>query len=151
MTTLHRTTAADPHFIQLVQLLDNDLAMRDGEDHSFYDQFNKIIYINHAVVLYCDEIPVGCGAIKPFDTQSAEVKRMYILPAHRGSGLAGQILAKLEQWAAEVGYTQCILETGKKQPEAIALYKKNGYEVTANYGQYHGVENSVCMCKRLVG
>jgi GNAT superfamily N-acetyltransferase len=71
------------------------------------------------------------------------------MPAFRGRGIAFQILQQLENWAAELGYSYCLLETGKKQPEAIALYKKSGYEVIPNYGQYENVSNSVCMQKRI--
>ncbi len=51
------------------------------------------------------------------------------------------------KWASELGYTSCVLETGKRQPEAIALYTKNGYKIIPNYEQYEGVENSVCFRK----
>jgi GNAT superfamily N-acetyltransferase len=57
------------------------------------------------------------------------------------------ILAELEKWAGELSCTKCILETGKRQPDAIGLYKKNGYKPVPNYGQYAGVENSVCFEK----
>jgi putative acetyltransferase len=59
------------------------------------------------------------------------------------------VLAELERWAHELGYAGCVLETGKKQPEAIALYQRSGYALTPNYGQYIGVDNSVCMQKAL--
>ena len=78
-----------------------------------------------------------------------EVKRMYVLPESRGTGVASEILSALEDWAAESGYEKCILETGKKQPEAIGLYKKSGYEMIPNYGQYAGIENSICFEKQL--
>ena len=98
---------------------------------------------------YIDGEAVGCGAFKPFDHQTVEIKRMYVAPAFRGRGIAGQILAELETQANELGYVACVLETGQKQPEAIQLYQKNGYAQIPNYGQYAGVENSVCMKKRV--
>jgi len=55
----------------------------------------------------------------------------------------------LEHWAVELGYKKCVLETGKRQPDAIALYTKQGYESIPNYGQYMGMENSVCFEKEL--
>lgn len=58
-----------------------------------------------------------------------------------------KILSELEKWAAESGYSSTVLETGKRQPEAINLYKKAGYKIIPNFGQYEGVENSVCMMK----
>jgi GNAT superfamily N-acetyltransferase len=78
-----------------------------------------------------------------------EVKRMFTRPEWRGRGLAVKVLNELEVWAAEMGYTRCVLETGTRQPYAIALYRKAGYVQIPNYGQYEGVENSVCFEKWL--
>jgi GNAT superfamily N-acetyltransferase len=78
-----------------------------------------------------------------------EIKRMYTLPECRGKGIATKVLIELEKWANELSYEKCILETGKKQPEAIALYKKNGYKLIPNYGQYAEMENSVCFEKEI--
>jgi len=149
MTTLLRTNSDNPDFIHLVKFLDADLAVRDGADHAFYNQFNKIDTIKQVVVAYENEQPVGCGAIKEFTPNAMEVKRMYTLPEGRGKRIATQVLMELEKWAAELGYEKTVLETGKKQPEAIALYEKNGYGSIPNYGQYAGMENSVCFEKYL--
>jgi putative acetyltransferase len=149
MTTLLRTNADNPDFIELVKLLDAELAVRDGKEHSFYAQFNTIQSINYVVVAYEDDLPVGCGAIKEYDPKTMEVKRMYVLPERRNKGIARKILSELELWAGELSFTKCILETGKKQPEAIALYIKNGYRAIPNYGQYVGIENSLCFDKDL--
>lgn len=151
MIILRRTDSDDPDFKALVKLLDADLAERDGADHGFYAQFNKIDKIRHAVVCYENDQPVGCGAIKAFSEEAMEVKRMYVSPDGRKKGIATRVLTELETWANELGYAQCVLETGKRQPEAIALYEKNGYQRTENYGQYVGVENSVCFAKVLGG
>ena len=147
MLHLIHTTSENPDFRTLVTLLDQDLAMRDGADHGFYAQFNKIDLLRNCVVAYISDEPVACGAFKEFSPEVVEIKRMYVLPAHRGQGVAGQVLAELERWAAELHYNSCVLETGKKQPEAIRLYEKSGYALIPNYGQYMGVENSVCMQK----
>lgn len=147
---LKRTDSDNPDFIDLVRLLDADLHKRDGEEHYFYAQFNSISTIKHAIVAYENEIPVGCGAIKLFDPQSMEVKRMFVLPEHRGKGMAAQILKGLEDWATDLQFKKCVLETGKRQPEAIALYTKNGYSITPNFGQYAGIENSVCFSRDLI-
>ncbi len=144
-----RTNSENKYFQELVKLLDKDLSIRDGADHSFYSQFNKIDMIKHAVVAFDNEIPVGCGAVKELSEDAMEVKRMYVLPERRGEGIARIILKELEKWTAELNYQKCRLETGKKQPEAIALYEKSGYKKIANYGQYEGVENSVCFEKIL--
>ena len=149
MLTLKRTQSDHPDFIYLVKFLDADLAERDGNDHAFYAQFNKINKINHVIVAYENDKPLGCGAIKAFDTQAMEVKRMYCTPESREKGIATQILNELERWARELSYTKCVLETGRRQPEAIALYKKNGYKLIPNYGQYIGMDNSVCFEKEI--
>lgn len=149
MIQIVRTNSDNQDFINLVNLLDKDLAIRDGDDHAFYHQFNSIDKIKHAIVIYENNKPLACGAIKEFSTNSMEVKRMYTLPECRGKGFATKVLMELEKWAAELQYEKCVLETGKKQPEAINLYKNNGYQVISNYGQYINVENSICFEKKL--
>jgi putative acetyltransferase len=150
MITLVRTDSDHPDFVAMVRLLDADLAHRDGADHTFYAQFNKIDKIRHAVVAYQDKAPMGCGAIKAFGDNAMEVKRMYVSLASRKTGVASKILDELEKWTRELSYTRCVLETGKRQPEAIALYLKQGYRQIPNYGQYIGIENSLCFEKKLI-
>jgi putative acetyltransferase len=148
--SLLRTDSDNADFRELVALLDADLAIRDGAEHAFYAQFNKIDKIRHVVVAYENEKAVGGGAFKEYSADTAEIKRMFVRPENRGRGIAGQILSELEIWAKELNYSECILETGKKQPEAIRLYEKSGYEIIPSYGQYLNVENSVCM-RKLIG
>jgi putative acetyltransferase len=150
MRRLVRTTSENSDFHALVQLLDRELAARDGADATFYAQYNKIDLIRHAVVAYQDDEPVGCGAFKEFEPDAVEIKRMFVQPTYRQQGVARAVLQELEQWASELGYARCVLETGKRQPEAIALYQRSGYAFTPNYGQYVGVENSVCLQKALI-
>lgn len=150
MYQLERTDSTCAEFRQLVSALDKDLAVRDGDEHAFFAQFNKIASLNHVVVAYKGSIAVGCGAIKHYAEGFAEVKRMYVLPDYRGNGIAAALLHELEHWAQELGYAKCILETGIRQPEAIGLYKKCGYNATPNYGQYEGVTSSVCFEKDLI-
>ncbi len=150
MIEIRRTNSTDPDFIGLVQSLDAELARRDGEEHSFYAQFNKVESIKHAIVAYEDGIPLGCGAIKAFDQDTMEVKRMFTDPKGRRKGIAARIINELEIWSRDLSYSRCVLETGKKQPEAIALYQKSAYCKIPNYGQYADVENSVCFEKMLV-
>lgn len=147
---LVRTDSSNPDFVNLVRLLDSELAIRDGDEHSFYNQFNSISQIKFALLAYKDNRPIGCGAIKEFSEGAMEIKRMFILRDFRGKGYATFILKGLEQWAIELGYGRCILETGRKQPEAIVLYRKNAYHQISNYGQYSGVENSLCFEKKLL-
>jgi GNAT superfamily N-acetyltransferase len=149
MINILRTNSKNHDFIKLVKLLDEGLAIVDGDDHSFYSQFNKIDNIRYVVVAYENKKPVGCGAIKEFEPGTMEVKRMFVSPEVRKKGIASKILNELEIWSLELSCSKCILETGKRQPEAIGLYKKNGYIQIPNYGQYAFVENSVCFDKRL--
>ncbi len=149
MIKLFRTNAVNPDFIELLIALDADLKIRDGEEHSFYNQFNKLDSIRHVIVAYDNGIPIGCGAIKEYEDEIAEVKRMFVSPNGRRKGIASKILIELEHWAKELSFTKCILETGVNQPEAIALYHKNDYHIITNYGPYKNAINSVCFEKRL--
>ena len=149
MISLHRTDSKHPDFVALVKKLDADLAVRDGDEHDFYAQFNKIDALKFVVVAFENELAVSCGAMKEIETGTIEIKRMYTLPEQRGKGIAAQVLAELENWASELNFTRCVLETGKKQTEAIALYTRCGYKIVQNYGQYIGVENSICFEKTL--
>lgn len=146
---LLRTDSTHPGFLSLVRLLDTELAQRDGDEHAFFAPFNKVQSIRQVVLMMDDAIPVGCGAIKWYAENVMEVKRMYVVPERRGQGIAAQVLRELEAWAAEGNAERCILETGIRMPEAIALYKKMGYRVIPNYGQYAGVSSSVCFERQL--
>jgi GNAT superfamily N-acetyltransferase len=146
---LIRTTSDNPDFGQLVAELDAYLRILDGEDHEFYAQFNKTSLLKNALIVYKNEFPIGIGAYKEYDSKTAEIKRMYTRPEYRGQGIAKAIITELEHWAKEEGYTIAILETGHLQKDAIGLYQKLGYQITENFGQYIGVENSVCMKKSL--
>ena len=151
MFTCTRTDSTNTDFKMLVNQLDRYLMGINGDDHDFFDQFNKIDNIRHVVVLYLDGQPAGCGAIKEYKPGIMEIKRMFVPPAARGKGLATAVLKELESWALELGYHKCILETGDIMPDAIALYQKNGYNSIPNYGQYVGVASSVCFEKHLAG
>ena len=149
MIHIKRTNSDDIDFINLVVLLDQELAIRDGDDHAFYNQFNKTDKIKHTIVYYENDIPVGCGAFREKESDKTEIKRMFVHPDHRKKGIASAILKELEIWAKEVGYTYTILETGKNQPEAINLYQKQNYTIIPNYPPYEEMDNSVCMKKTL--
>ena len=147
MIHLQRTDSDNPDFQSLVRLLDEYLAEKDGEEHSYYAQFNKIDKIRHVVVVYDNERPIGCGAFKKYDEKTVEIKRMFVHPDFRGQRIGKLVLTELETWAGELGFAECILETGWKQAEAVRLYQRSGYEIIPNYDQYAGVENSVCLRK----
>lgn len=144
-----RTNAEHVDFVELVKDLDAELAITDGDEHAFYDQFNKLDAIKYVLLAYENETALGCGAIKQFDAQTIEIKRMYVAPGFRGKGIASKVLVELEKWTAELGYEKCILETGTRQQSAIKLYENNGYQRITNYGQYAQASNSYCFEKLL--
>ena len=149
MIKLQRTDANNPDFKELIILLDAGLAISDGEDHQFYIQFNKTDEIRYVIVAYENSKAVACGAIKKYDENTMEVKRMFTSTQSRKKGIAGMILSELQNWAIEMDYTRLILETGIRQKEAISLYTKTNFILVPNYGQYAGIETSLCFEKRL--
>lgn len=149
ITTLERCDSSHPKFIELVRQLDTFLSVKDGDQHEFYNQFNGIDAIPYVVVVFIENLPVACGAMKPYNDSKLEVKRMFTQPNHRGKGLGKTILNELTKWAKEMDYSKLILETGKHFDEAIGLYNNYGFRVIPNYGQYHGVSTSVCFEKAL--
>ena len=144
-----RTNSKNKDFINLVKELDTYLKITDEDEHDFYNQFNSIDVLKEVVVTYVDKFAVGCAAIKKFENSAVEVKRMFVLKEHRGTGVAQQLLVALENWAKELGYRKCVLETGIRQIEAVKFYKKCTYKVIPNYGQYSGMENSICFEKEI--
>ena len=146
---IHRTNSRDSNFIELVKELDKYLAVVDGEDHAFYNKYNSIDLIRHVLVAYSESAPVGCGAIKQYNSTTMEVKRMYVTMPMRGTGAAKVILDELERWAIEMDYERLILETGRRQADAVAFYMKCGFTEILNYGQYEGMENSLCFEKQI--
>jgi len=149
MNRLVRTNSENRDFHHLVVLLDIDLRHRNGNENSFFAQFNKIDYIRHVVLAYDDDKVIGCGAIKLYSSDTMEVRRMFVMHEYRGRGIAGKILRELETWCRELNIRRCILETGRKQQGALRLYDKCGYQVIQNYGQYRDMESSVCFEKYL--
>ncbi|MBW1603922.1 GNAT family N-acetyltransferase [Streptomyces sp. JJ66] len=102
------------------------------------------------------ERPVATGGWRAMDQDGegysdgdAEIKRMFVVPEARGRGLARAILAQLEADARAAGRTRMVLETGTKQPEAIALYVSAGYEPCAKFGYYRCEPESRCYAKPL--
>jgi putative acetyltransferase len=147
--TIKRTTANDKDFQLLVKKLDHELWNELKEDQATYDQYNIVVDIPTAVVIYNNEEPVACGCFKQFDQQTVEIKRMFVQKEHRGKGLSKTILSELEQWAKEKNYRFSVLETSIHFTTARNLYTTNGYKIIPNYGQYAGLPESVCMQKEL--
>lgn len=148
--TIERTNSTGDSSTKLVQLLDLELAEKDEAAHAVCKQYNKSDTIKHVVVAYDMDAPVGCGAIRKYSDDVMEIKRMYVLKEHRKKGVASYVLHELEEWSKELGCKYCILETGRKFPDAIKLYEKNGYSNIPNYGQYEHIESSICFQKKIV-
>lgn len=146
---LVRTSSTHPHFKALTEALDAELNARYGRSQKAYDIHNVIEPIETAIIGYVAKRPVACGCFKPIDARTVEIKRMFVGRDSRRSGCAQAVLQALEDWSAELGHRDILLETGKGQPEAIALYRRCGYRIIDNYGPYQGMANSVCFAKRL--
>ena len=143
------TDSQNVDFIKLIELLDEDLVGRYGELQKKYKQHNKIDFIKDVAVIYKNGEPVACGAFKEFESNSVEMKRIFVKKENRRQGLSRIVMGKLEEIAKSKGYECAVLETGQKQYEAISLYKNLGYKLIPNYGPYTGNINSICMKKLL--
>jgi GNAT superfamily N-acetyltransferase len=102
------------------------------------------------LVVYRDGVPAGCGAVRRLDAETGELKRMYVSPAVRGTGLGRRLVAALEAEARALGVRRLVLETGTRQLAAIALYHATGFHPVPLYGEYlSSPETSVCLGKEL--
>ena len=149
MILINRTTSENKDFRELITLLDGDLNYRYGTEQAVYDQYNIIEAIDTVVVAYLNNIPAGCGCFKIYDSDTIEIKRMFVKSEIRGKGISKLILKELENWGIEKGFSNAILETGIKQMEAIGLYVHSGYHKIENFGPYAGMPDSICMKKLL--
>ena len=136
--------------LALIEELDADLGSRYPDEwiHGLHPEDiedPKLVF----VVMYRENEPVGCGALRPLDDEMTEVKRMYVKPGSRGLGYARKLLEFLESTARATRYTAVRLETGTKQPEAIGLYESSGYYLIPAYGEYVGNPFSLCYEKKL--
>jgi GNAT superfamily N-acetyltransferase len=101
------------------------------------------------IVAYADDAAIGCGALRPYDAEAGEVKRMFVLPEYRGRGVAALILTALEQEAVRADYRVMRLETGDRQPSAVRVYERAGYRRSPPYGVYVNWVGSLCFVKEL--
>jgi putative acetyltransferase len=101
------------------------------------------------VIAWYDDKPAGCGALREMLPGIAEVKRMYVASPMRRYGIGRKVLQKLEALARTFDYHTLCLETGTRQPEAIALYESAGFVRIACYGQYADNPYSICFEKRI--
>lgn len=145
-----RTNSENPDFKKLTDQLDDELCSIYNTNKADYEDYNRITNLPTVMLAYADNVAIGCGCFKIYDDETIELKRMYVIPAFRGKGIASTMVRELEQWAIELGYKNAILETGTGQPQAIAMYHKLGYTNAENPGQNQEVGRSVFMAKRLV-
>ena len=129
--------------------LDEDIRRRYPGPPDGVDGFEFVATHGYAVVAWSAGEPIGCGAFRPVSRTTVEIKRMYVRPAYRGRGIARRMLVALEDEARARGYAEAILETGTRQPEAIALYRCCGYREIAPYEPYVANPYSVCFAKAL--
>ncbi|UJF35836.1 GNAT family N-acetyltransferase [Paenibacillus hexagrammi] len=140
--------SADLH--SLIEQLDMDLAARyPSEEIHVVDFHDPSVRDITFVVAYLGEKAVACGAPRPLDKESTELKRFFVDSGYRKRGIASGLLTHLEAKAVELGYKIVKLEAGAEQPEALALYTKFGYDPIEPFGEYVGCKSSLCFEKRL--
>ncbi|BBI34497.1 GNAT family N-acetyltransferase [Cohnella abietis] len=137
--------------LNLIEKLDQYLFERYPADEVFVIDFTDSSSISDTIfmIAYDDERPVGCGAIRPIESNVIELKRFYVEPEYRKQGIAGKILNQLEEKGRDLNYSILRLEAGEQQPEAIHFYKKHGYYEIERYGEYVNCESSLCFEKQL--
>lgn len=145
------TNGKNKDFVTLCRLLDDNLnRVVGGEKQRMqYTQYNQLDDIHDAIILYDQSIPIACASFKYYEKGTAEVKRVFVREEYRGRRLSLPLMKKLEEKAKMQGYQRLVLETGKLLTEAMGLYKKIGFMVIENYGQYKNMSESVCMEKLL--
>ena len=144
------TDGSSLDFMELCHELDDFLNELVGgeENRAEYILYNQLDDIHNVVVTY-DDIPVGSASFKKYDDECAEVKRVFVKEEYRNKGIANELMELLENTAREQGYRYLILESGAPLVAAMALYRKIGYKVIQNYGQYRDMPDSICMKKKL--
>lgn len=145
------TDGQNADFQALCSMLDDFLndAVGGEKQRAQYNQYNALADIHDVLVAYDGQRAVGCAAFKRYNTDTAELKRVFIRAAYRGRGISKQLLRMLESRAAEKGFSSLILETGRMLAAAAGLYQSIGYRVIDNYGPYANLPDSVCMKKQL--
>jgi GNAT superfamily N-acetyltransferase len=138
-----------PDAVKLIAEVQQEYVVRYGaEDQTPVDPAQFAPPLGLFLVAYVDGVPAACGGWRARGTD-VELKRMYASPAFRGRGLARAVLAALERKAAEAGFRRMILETGLRQPEAIALYESSGYAPVPGFGYYADSPEAVYLGKEV--
>ena len=151
MLRFELTDRNNSDFLELCQALDMFLNRAAGGEHrrAQYIPCNSPDALSDVIVVYDGERAIGCAALKAYDGECAEVKRVFLLEAYRGRGISHCLMERLEALARQRGFVYCILESGEPLEAAMHLYRSRGYEVVPNYGPYVHLTDSVCMKKRL--
>jgi GNAT superfamily N-acetyltransferase len=146
-TRIEMVRADDPRFLALCGTLDEYLDEASGREkqRAFYDQYNRAADLLTAALAIENGAAVGCGGIKAHGDKTAELKRMFVCPESRGKKIGARIVHALAAEARARGFEKLILETGNALVPAQKLYLGLGFHVIENFGQYRGLENSVCM------
>ncbi len=147
----NRTDGKDKDFIENCRLLDMDLDRRVGKKikRDKYIKYNQLDEIKEAIVVREGDKVIGGGAIRRYDDENIELKRVFVCAEYQGQGIGSRLVSLLMEWAVELGYTRMILETGELLAESCAVYKKLGFKVIPNYGPYVDMPESLCMAKDL--
>jgi putative acetyltransferase len=149
---IRRTDLASPASHRLIGALNAELEARYPEEGANFFRIDpeEVSQGRGAfLVAYIGENAIGCGAVRRIEPHVAEIKRMYVAPDVRGCGIGRQILDALEAESRQLGARRLVLETGPRQPEAIALYERAGFVEIPLFGEYIGSQFSVCMAKDL--
>ncbi len=150
--TLESRNLDDPDAARLIAALNAELTERYPEQWATHFRLDaEEVSPGRGVFLVAceDGRAVGCGALRKLDATEAEIKRMYSVPEARGRGVGGAVLAELESHARQLGVLRLVLETGVRQPEAQALYRRHGFSQIPKFGEYADSPLSVCMAKEL--
>jgi GNAT superfamily N-acetyltransferase len=152
LATIAREPLSSPDAQRLIASLNAELSViYPNPADNFFELAEEQTAGDRGVFLLArvDGRPVGCGALRRIDTTTGEIKRMYVAPAARGTGLGRRLLDELERHARGLGLRRLVLETGPRQPEAIGLYQRAGFARIPCFGEYRHAPLSVCMAKPL--
>ena len=147
-----REDLTSPSAAEMIRALNAELGERypeEGANHLRLDREEVAEGRGAFLVAYLNGEPLACGAIRRIDADTGEVKRMYVEPRVRGQGVGRQMLTRLENEGRRLGVKRIVLETGQRQPEALALYTNAGFVPVSPFGEYVGSPLSVCMGKTL--
>ena len=149
MIEVRRVAWDDPDGVALREAQQAEVSARYGVDDSEPGPKPTAADMTLFLVAFDGEEPVGCGGLRALDATHGEVKRMYVIPARRGTGVSTAILRRLEEEARALGWERLLLETGTEQPDAMRFYEREGFARIPDYGHYVDSEISRCYAKAL--